>query len=119
MPQKITKNQIETQEAWITPTLTNGWVAYGGVYGGARYMKDSLGFVHLQGFLKGGTTTAGTAMFTLPAGYRPAVATYQPGVSSPGSAFAAFAIMDTGAVQFIAGNNTYISLGHVVFKAEQ
>ncbi len=33
------------------------------------FAKDSLGFVHLKGTIKGGTFYA--AVFTLPAGYRP------------------------------------------------
>lgn len=55
-------------ETWHTLTLANLWVAdiltpqY-------RLMPD--GTVLLQGLMKNGTTTAGTVIGTLPAGYRP------------------------------------------------
>jgi hypothetical protein len=63
----------KSQEEWITVTsFTNGWNNYDNSHVTldiARYMKDSLGFVHLKGFVVPGTS--GTAMFTLPTGYRP------------------------------------------------
>lgn len=65
----VTAAKIENQQAWQTPTMTNGWVTYDGTYNPPGYMKDSLGFVHLRGLIKNGTD--GTSMFTLPAGYRP------------------------------------------------
>jgi hypothetical protein len=57
----------KTQEAWITPTLLNGWIA--GAFGTPQYMLDELGFVHLRGSIKNGVV--GQAAFTLPTGYRP------------------------------------------------
>lgn len=59
------------QESWYAPVLQNGWVNYGIGYKNAGYIKDSLGFVHLTGLIKDGTTTPLTVLFTLPAGYRP------------------------------------------------
>ena len=59
-----------TPEAWIVPTLANGWVNYGTPYDTAGYRKDPLGRVHLKGLVKNGT--AQTTIFTLPVGYRPA-----------------------------------------------
>ena len=56
----------KTQEAWITPTLLNGWASESGYP--VKYMKDNMGFVHLKGALKGGT---GGEAFVLPSGYRP------------------------------------------------
>ncbi|WP_256758704.1 hypothetical protein [Cohnella sp. WQ 127256] len=65
---KVEKHQPQ----WITPTLLNGWVAYGGAgYPSARYLKDDLGFVHLDGLISGGIVTSGTPLFILPSGYRP------------------------------------------------
>ena len=57
----------KAQEAWITPTLLNGWIA--GAFGTPQYMLDELGFVHLRGSIKNGVV--GQAAFTLPTGYRP------------------------------------------------
>ena len=54
------------QEAWITPTLINGWTA--STYP-VSYFKDSLGFVHLKGFATGGTLDS--IIFTLPTAYIP------------------------------------------------
>ncbi len=58
-----------TQEAWQTPTLTNGWVNYGSFYTPSGYFKDKNGIVHLRGQVKSGTMSQ--AIFTLPTGYRP------------------------------------------------
>ena len=50
-----------TQEAWITPTLMNGWT------GDVKYRKDNFGIVHFKGKLIPGTGTA----FRLPSQYAP------------------------------------------------
>ena len=55
------------QEAWITPTLVNGWVEDGARV--CRYKKDNCGTIHIKGWVSGGTV--GQNIFTLPAGYRP------------------------------------------------
>ena len=58
-----------TQPAWIAVSFQNGWTNYGGLpQTQVSYMKDSMGFVHLQGVISGGTNAA--TAFTLPAGYR-------------------------------------------------
>jgi hypothetical protein len=58
-----------TTEAWIAPTLLNGWTNYGQTWTTAAYRKDAHGVVHLKGLVQGGTVSA---VLTLPAGYRPA-----------------------------------------------
>lgn len=68
------------QQAWQPLTLSNGWAAFGGMYVAPRYMKDSLGFVHVEGLIKGGTM--GQIAATLPAGYRPSAAHYWGSASS-------------------------------------
>ena len=114
--QKITSAQIESQQVWQVPTLQNGWVDYSAAYEQTAYMKDSLGFVHVRGCMKNGTTTLGTLLFTLPAGYRPARAAYLP--CSNLTTYAGCEITAGGLVNFISGNNTFYSLGHIVFRAE-
>lgn len=116
--QKISRNQIQDQMPWIGPALSNNWVNFGGGYDTVGYMKDTMGFVHIRGFIKSGTATAGTLLFTLPAGFRPGSHTYAPGISNPGNVIAAYEVLSSGPVNFVAGNNTYLSLGHLVFKAE-
>ena len=57
------------QQAWQAPTLLNGWTNYDATtWDPVGYMKDSLGFVHLRGFVKGGTISTGTIVFKLPVG---------------------------------------------------
>ena len=60
---------VKLPEAWITPTLVNGWVNLGNGYSTAGYYKDNFGRVYLKGTLTAGTT--GTTAFNLPFGYRP------------------------------------------------
>ena len=52
----------KVQEAWIAPTLSNGWS------GTLKYYKSTTGVVRFKGYLTGGT--AGTTAVTMPAGYR-------------------------------------------------
>jgi hypothetical protein len=61
-----------TPEAWTFPSLNSSWVNYGAGFQTIRYRKTPDGTVHIQGLIAGGTTTGGTTVFTLPAGYRPA-----------------------------------------------
>jgi hypothetical protein len=61
-----------TPGAWLSPTLLNSWVNYGAPFETAGYRKTPTGEVQLRGMIKNGTTTNGTVLFTLPAGYRPA-----------------------------------------------
>lgn len=68
----VTAAKIETQQTWQAPTLLNSWANYGSGYNDVGYYKDSLGRVHFKGLIKNGTTAAGTVLFNLPVGYRPA-----------------------------------------------
>ena len=43
-----------TPEAWITPTLLNGWVNFGSGFAGVSFYKDQLGHVHVRGAVSGG-----------------------------------------------------------------
>ena len=63
-----TEKLNKVQEAWITPTLQNGWTASDVNFYPVRYYKDEFGIVRLKGRIQGGTAT--TAI-TLPVGYRP------------------------------------------------
>jgi hypothetical protein len=106
------------QEAWITPTLLNGWVQDETNYP-VGYMKDQFGFVHLRGRVKGGTGT----MFILPTGYKPNKHIMFPIVSDASAYARAF-----GVVQLLGdgggwvrcptglGYNDGISLDGIIFK---
>ena len=95
------------------PAFENSWANYSAAYNSAAYMKDSLGFVHLKGLVKDGTI--GQAVFTLPAGYRPANTVLQSTVSN--SAAGASYIYATGAVNAQIGNNAWFSLEGITFYA--
>lgn len=96
--------------AWIQAgspagTLLNSWTNVS-----ARelsYEKDRMGFVHLRGAIVPGTTTSGTAVVNLPAGFRPlSVQDFIVPAYAGSSSFqwAWISIQTTGDVQFILGN---------------
>ena len=58
------------QEAWITPTLINGW-NHARADEPVQFMKDTLDFVHIRGTLIKGASSPSNIAFTLPVGYRP------------------------------------------------
>jgi len=72
----VTASKIEEQEAWNEigtagkPAFQSGWTNYGNGWDSAAYMKDSFGFVHIKGMVKGGPSLE-SIIFTLPIGYRP------------------------------------------------
>lgn len=71
----------KVQEAWITPTLLNGWTNYGTDI--IKMYKDEFGIVHIRGRIRGGTGLS--ALITLPVGYRPAQGKYAANVASIGA----------------------------------
>lgn len=62
---------VGTAITYNAPTLQNSWVNYGGSYQVAGYAKSSDNIVSLRGLIRAGTTTSGTTLFYLPAGYCP------------------------------------------------
>ena len=115
------QTSLTAQQAWVTPTMLNSWVAYdvgGGTnFGGAQYYKDSLGMVHLRGLVKNGTITTGTSLFNLPAGYRPSQTTIF--VTNSNNAFARVDCMFNGDVTINLGASAvFISLNNIHFRAE-
>lgn len=110
----VTAAKIETQQAWQTPAMLNGWVRYDTTHDNVGYMKDSLGFVHLRGLIRSGT--AGT-VFTLPVGYRPLFRRIYPCVSN--QTIARLDVRADGVIELAAYNNAWVSLEGVTFKAEQ
>jgi cytoskeletal protein CcmA (bactofilin family) len=100
------------QEGWQTPTLQNGWINYGGGFNPAGYFKDSLGIIHLRGLVKNGNGT----IFTLPEGYQPPNRELH-GVSTHPNAAGRIDILSDGQIQMIQGNNAWISLDGITFRA--
>jgi len=71
-------NPTSTTSRWTTwangggtGQLQNSWTHYGTPFATPGYIKTSGGVVFLKGLLRGGTTTSGTIVAKLPAGYRP------------------------------------------------
>ncbi len=100
-------------ETFIAPTLLNSWVAFGGTGNPPGYFKDAHGVVHLRGLVKSGTV--GAAIFTLPAGYRPANQELFACVSN--DAFGRLDVTSAGNVTLAVGSNVFASLDGVIFRA--
>lgn len=109
-------------EAVTAPTLTNSWVNFGSTYATAGYWKDAEGMVHCTGMVKSGTV--GSAIFTLPVGYRAADGKDRIFVSigSNGSTevVTALYVSAAGVVYSNGASVTgYVSLESIVFRAGQ
>lgn len=96
------------------PAFQNSWVAYAGGYEEPGFYKDPFGRVYLSGLMKSGTFT--TPAFTLPVGYRPRAAMIFSGIDGADTA-KRVDVAATGEVVPQAGNNAYISLTQISFKA--
>lgn len=94
------------------PTLLNSWVDYAGGFQTAGYYKDEFGFVHLTGIVKSGT--AGSTIFTLPVGFRPAAGLQFP-VAANG--YGSCRVSADGSVIAFAGSTVWYSLDGVCFRA--
>lgn len=116
----VTGDNIGTDSGWIAVLggigFANSWVNFGGAFQVARYRKDALGYVHVQGTIKSGTLNV--AMFTLPAGYRPAATLQFACVSN--NAHGTVQVLSTGVVQMptSGGSNASVSLDTITFFAD-
>lgn len=99
------------------PVFINGWSSLGSAYGSAAYTKDKHGWVHLRGVIRFGTisSTAGGHAFTLPAGFRPNSTMTFPVASN--FVYGAVDVQSDGQVRVTAGDNAFISLASILFKA--
>jgi len=109
-----------TPEAWITPTLTNGWVNFGTPNETAGYYKDAFGRVHIRGTIKSGTVAAGATgtAFTLPVGYRPAaVLPFLGARQDVSSTDAKIEVFADGSVRVVrSGTSAEVSLNGISFR---
>lgn len=102
------------ENPWIAPTLTNGWVNFGGTFAPAGYYKDKQGQVHLRGLIKSGTIPS--VAFTLPAGYQPPL----DGIFAVASAnlYGQLEVHSNGNVYIRSpSSNTWVSLAGISFRA--
>jgi Tfp pilus assembly protein PilE len=101
-----------------TPTPTTNWVHYtsGGIFPTPGYIKAADGIVSLKGLITGGTTTAGSVITTLPAGYRPSARLVFE-VANNG-AVGRIDILSNGQVLIMTGGNVWLSLDNIHFIGE-
>jgi len=102
-------------DAYTAPTLLNSWANFGSGYNTAGYAKDPGGVVRLRGLISGGTATAGTVLFTLPVGYRPAARELFVVLSN--NAIGRVDIETNGNVTIQIGSNVYLQLDGLTFRA--
>lgn len=97
------------------PAFQNSWVNYDTTtFMGARFWKDPMGIVHIDGMVKSGTI--GATIFSLPAGYRPSNGLLF--VTLANGAIARFDVAPTGNVVSQSGSNVWFSI-QASFKGEQ
>ena len=117
---KKVSQQVIKEDIWHEvgtagePAFANSWVNYSTAYNSCAFMKDALGFVHLKGLMKSGTV--GLAAFTLPAGYRPIKGNIF--ASNGAGAYASVYVNTTGTVVPTVGNNGFIAIDGMTFRAE-
>lgn len=105
--------------SWQTPGLQNGWVSYdgGAFFATPQYTKGSDNIVRLKGIVKSGTTTNGTVIMNLPAGYRPKERVLHASVCA--DAYCRIDILPNGNVELYVSSATWTTLDSVTFIAEQ
>ena len=99
----------KTQEAWITPSLLNGFTSIS-VDRTVQYMKDQLGFVHFRGDLEP-TYKSSDVAFTLPDGYPPSRTMFWDKKSGH------LAVTNEGGVESV-GVDGWHTLNSISFRAE-
>lgn len=100
-------------EAWISPSLLNGWENYGSGYQDAGFLKDNFGIVRLKGLVKNGSINS--VIFTLPAGYRPEASMVLLVNANGGPCY--MEIHSSGSVYFTNASTAFVSLDNISFKA--
>lgn len=102
-------------EAFIAPSLLNGFYNYGGGFGTVGYFKDKNGIVHIKGLVSGGST--GTDIFTLPTGYRPSGNLIFMQLAN--NAIARIDVQSDGSVYYSSGQSgVFLTLSGISFRAE-
>jgi len=106
-------------QSFIAPSLLNSWVTTFATTNGLQvpgYIKDPNGYVEIRGIASGGTV--GSAIFQLPAGYRPALPQFFICNNAAAGTSHRVEVNATGDVILsTGGSNTYISFSGIRFKA--
>lgn len=111
----MNKKANKVQEAWIIPTLLNGWVQLS-TLSPPRFHKDGFGRIILDGIVRSGTNN--TTIFILPEGYRPNSVVYLSSIAA--DVFAQIRIMTDGSVIYRGTTNpTWASLIGLFFIPQE
>lgn len=104
---------------WSTLTLNSsaGWQVFDSAHTSPQYTKSADGIVTVRGFIKNGTTTVGTALATLPPGYRPKERVIYSCVAN--GSFCRVDILPSGTIEIRSASATWTSLDGLNFIAEQ
>ena len=102
------------EDSWTYPTANFGWITTGSGYMPLRFVRDKLGYVHVQGSLKGGSQCG--VLFTLPVGYRPANILHFPPVLSGGTAGGFIKVFQNGDVGIYNCTLDFIGLDTIYFE---
>lgn len=100
---------------WVSPTLNSPWTNYSGGWQAARYTRDAMGTVFIEGLVNG--APAPSVIFNLPAGFRPAAGLIFSTVAN--NSFARIDVAANGDVSWnTGGTSAFISI-NCTFKAGQ
>ncbi len=108
---------VET-EAFIAPTLLNGFTNYGAAFATAGYYKDKMGIVHLRGLITHTGDPDGLVMFTLPVGYRPATSGQLIFTVLSLDALGRIDVYTNGNVVITTGASGWVNLSDISFRAD-
>ena len=100
--------------AWQVPGLNLGWIGLGGGWGNPRYRKAKDSLVTIEGAMQHATASTDGVIFTLLAGYRPAVDLIFIGYSAGGPY--RINVYANGNVE-VAGSNMFFSSFNISFYA--
>lgn len=109
------KENVLEQEDYIYPTLLSSWENYGSSFVPARFYKNTMGEVIIEGLLKNGASN--TIAFELPIGYRPEY-TLNFVIVNGATAIGMCQVSASGAVKiFITATATDVSISGISFRA--
>lgn len=106
--------------SWTNLALQYGWVTYSAGFASPQYAKGADNIVRLKGLVRAGTTTDGTVIANLPAGYRPKDGSRALiGTVCNPNVYCRIDVLPNGNVELYFSNNGWTSLDSVTFLAEQ
>ncbi len=100
---------------WKNATLLGTWVSFGAGEDPASYSRTASGLIICRGVVKFGTVPS--SIFVFPVGFRPGNARRFAVVSN--AAFGYVMIISDGTLSLQVGNNAYVDLSGICFRAEQ